>query len=125
MNTLDSETLENTSEKIIDLENITIKNYTHNDKKLLCKRITDVKKKNCYIRILKIIKEDNLKYTQNDNGIFFNLTNLSNELLTKIELILQEYENKKMITEQELIRKLTINTEESNDSSSITRNSYL
>ena len=125
MNTLDSETLENTSEKIIDLENITIKNYTHNDKKLLFKRITDVKKKNCYIRILKIIKEDNLKYTQNDNGIFFNLTNLSNELLTKIELILQEYENKKMITEQELIRKLTINTEESNDSSSITRNSYL
>jgi len=83
-----------------------IKSYSHNDKKLLVKRITDIKNKRCYIKIFKIIHTDNYKYTKNDNGIFFNLTNLSDEILTKIELVIKYYENKKIQTELQLIQNL-------------------
>jgi hypothetical protein len=68
--------------------------YTHNDKKLFVKRIGDIKNKKCYLKIFKIIHGDNFKYTKNDNGIFFNLTNLPDSILAKIETVLIYYENK-------------------------------
>ena len=74
-----------------------IKSYTHEHKKLLVKRITDIKNKRCYLKIFKIIYNDNYKYSQNDNGIFFNLTNVSDTVLNKIEQVIQYYENKKNI----------------------------
>lgn len=71
------------------------KKYSHNDKKLIVKRISDIKNKKCYIKIFKVINNDNLNYSRNDNGIFFNLTNLKDDTLNKIESILLYYENKK------------------------------
>jgi hypothetical protein len=83
---------ENITSDNISLKITTINNYNHNDKKILVKRIGDIKNKKCYIKIFKLIHGDNLSYTKNDNGIFFNLNNLSNELLTNIEYIIQYYE---------------------------------
>ena len=73
----------------------TVKQYTHNDKKILVKRIGDIKNKRCYLKIFKIIHGDNFKYTKNDNGIFFNLTNLPDIILSNIDTIVQYYEAKK------------------------------
>jgi hypothetical protein len=73
--------------------------YTYNDKKQLVKRISDIKYKKCYIKLFKVIYGDNLKYTKNDNGIFFNINNLSDDILLKIEAVIMFYENKKVASE--------------------------
>ena len=92
----------------------TIKIYSHNDKKLFVKRISDIKNKKCYLKIFKTIHGDNFKYTKNDNGIFFNLTNLPDNVLSKIETILIYYENKKNQNDQTMIKyNNSINTEDS------------
>jgi hypothetical protein len=109
MNSIDSDLTENITTSDIcntpNLNNIaSVKTYSHNDKKLLVKRIGDIKNKRCYIKIFKIIHGDNFKYTKNDNGVFFNLTNLPDSILHKIELVLQHYENKKFVNDQELIK---------------------
>ena len=83
---------ENITSDNINLSITTVKNYSHNDKKLLVKRIGDIKNKKFYIKIFKLIHGDNLSYTKNDNGIFFNLTNLSDEILTNIENVILFYE---------------------------------
>ncbi len=95
---------------------IKIKTYTHNDKKLLVKRITDIKVKKCYIKIFKIIHGDNYQYIKNDNGVFFNLTNLSDEVLSKIEYIVQHYEKKKSTAEQQMKTMHTIDSVYTEDS---------
>ena len=97
-----------TSDNII-INNIEIKNYTHNDKKILVKRIGNIKNKKCYIKIFKLIHGDNLSYTKNDNGIFFNLTLLSDEILTQIEQIILYFENIKNQNEKTLMDRLSEN----------------
>jgi hypothetical protein len=78
-----------------------LKTYTHNDRKNLNKRMSEIKAKNCYKKIFKIVHEENLKdpkknkYTTNDNGVFFNLNTMTDELLSKIEAIILYYEVKK------------------------------
>ena len=88
----------------------TVKQYTHNDKKILVKRIGDIKNKRCYLKIFKIIHGDNFKYTKNDNGIFFNLTNLPDIILSNIDTIVQYYEAKKSHNELLLIQNLNNNS---------------
>jgi hypothetical protein len=92
-----------------------IQNFTHSDKKLLVKRITDIKNKKCYIKIFKIIHNDNLKYTKNDNGIFFNLNNLSDKILSEITYIVRYYEEKKLINENILKNINNINNQSHDD----------
>ncbi len=62
-----------------------IKNYTHNEKKELVKKIEKVTTKAHYKQIFKIIKSSGSKITQNSNGVFFNMNELNNETLQKIE----------------------------------------
>jgi len=97
-----------TSDNII-FNNMDIKTYTHADKKILVKRIGDIKNKKCYVKIFKLIHGDNLSYTQNDNGIFFNLSILTDQILTQIEQIIIYYENIKNQNVQTLINKLAEN----------------
>jgi hypothetical protein len=100
--TIASETIKNT-----ETDNLTnggkeiIKTFSHNDKKQLVKRMGDIKSKNCYIKIFKLI-HNTTKYTVNDNGVLFNLTTLPDDILTKIERIIVYYEQKKMANEIEL-----------------------
>lgn len=92
----DSEQTENiTMSEIIDTNN-NMKTYSHNDKKMLVKRIEDIKNRQCYLKILKVIHGDNFKFTKNDNGVFFNVSNLPDSILFKIDSIVQYYENKKI-----------------------------
>jgi len=94
---IDSECTETNTSEIYD-KNVINNNeppkvYTHTEKKLLVKRIEDIKIKKCYI--FKIIHADDFKYIKKENGIFFNLTELPDEILNKIDNIVKYYENKK------------------------------
>jgi hypothetical protein len=59
-------------------------------------KINKIKDKNILLEIFKISKNDLIKdgknkYSQNENGIYFNLLLLSDETLYKIDKILSEY----------------------------------
>ena len=131
MNSIESEITDNiTTSDVLNtnsINNIEYTNtYTHNDKKLFVKRIGDIKNKKCYLKIFKIIHGDNFKYTKNDNGIFFNLTNLPDSILAKIETVLIYYENKKNHNDQIMMKSNTnshIYTEDS-DMMSTSDNRY-
>jgi hypothetical protein len=58
------------------------------DKTYLVRRISEVKDENCYIRLFKLLIQENVKYMRNRNGIFFNVGLLSDDVLTKIDNIL-------------------------------------
>jgi hypothetical protein len=132
MNSIESELTDNiTTSDVLNTplnDNIELtKTYSHNDKKLFVKRIGDIKNKKCYVKIFKIIHGDNYKYTKNDNGVFFNLTNLSDSILTKIEAVLIYYENRK--SQSELLMKSKNDnsysyTEDSDMMSTSDRNRY-
>ena len=81
----------------ISICNNNYKKFSLFDKKQLIKRINDKKNKKCYLKLLNIIHNDNQKYTKTDNGIFFNITNLSNDILNNIDIILTFYESKQNI----------------------------
>ena len=124
MNSNDSDITENISISDIIQSNSndsfkTVKTYSHNDKKLLVKRIGDIKNKKCYIKIFKIIHGDNFKYTKNDNGVFFNLTNLPDSVLAKIETVLVYYENRKNQNEQIMMKTNNVNSIFTEDSDMI------
>jgi len=104
MNISDSDNI--TSDNI-KLNTTDIKAYTDIDKKLLAKKIGDIKNKKCYVKIFKLIHTDKLSYTQNDNGIFFNLSVLSDKLLNEIDNIVLYYQNIKNQNELLLINKLS------------------
>ena len=74
------------------------------NRKQLLSRIEQIKSKNIYLQIFEIIHKDKADYTINDNGIFFNLNKLNNEILIKIEDVLNNYDKNK-------INKITINYE--------------
>jgi len=42
-----------------------------------------------YIEIYKIIKQDNIKIMKNNNGVFINLDNLSQNVLNNLEKFIQ------------------------------------
>jgi hypothetical protein len=130
MNSIDSEHVDinntetNTDTNVDFTIKTTIKTYTHNDKKQLVKRLGDIKNKKCYIKIFRVIHGNNYKYTQNDNGIFFNLTNLPDNVLCSIENIINYYENKKNNNEIQLIKNIAINNI-SNSTNSNNNNLYI
>lgn len=71
--------------------------FTHQDKIDIIKRIENLslrkKKKKYYINLFNIINNSNTKYTNNLNGIFFNLNNLDNDIIIKIKIFLDNIEN--------------------------------
>ena len=71
-----------------------IKIYTHTEKKDLVKKIEKITSKLHYKQIFKIIKSSGVKITQNNNGVFFNMNELSNETLEKIENYIDNTQNK-------------------------------
>jgi hypothetical protein len=62
-----------------------IRQYNHNEKKELVKKIEKITSKNHYKQIFKIIKSSGVKITQNSNGVFFNMNELNNETLKNID----------------------------------------
>ena len=64
-------------------------------RQFMVKRLVAVKQRKCYIEILKLIVEHNVAYTVNMNGVFFNLSSLSDELAQRIDEIIKRYEQRK------------------------------
>ena len=73
----------------VNLEN-EIKKFTYQEKKKMVYRIEQIKSKRNYIKLFKIINKDNIKFTDNSNGIFINMNSLTDELLQKINLFLNQ-----------------------------------
>jgi hypothetical protein len=66
--------------------------YSISDKKLIVSKIDKIKNKKLYLKIFKIIHLDKCNYTINSNGIFFNITNINNNTLYKIDQLINKYE---------------------------------
>lgn len=69
------------------------KNFNMSDKTFLIRRINGIKNKKCYQDIFRLLLNQNINYTRNSNGIFFNLALLNDEILNKIDFILSFHEN--------------------------------
>ena len=69
------------------------KHFNMSDKTFLIRHINDIKNKKCYQDIFRLILNQNINYTRNNNGIFFNLALLNDELLNKIDFILSFHES--------------------------------
>lgn len=66
--------------------------YDHLEKKNIVRKIEQLKNKRYFIEIFKIIKNDNIKYTQNKNGLFIDMNQLSNGTINKIDNYLKTIE---------------------------------
>ena len=64
-------------------------------RQFMVNRIAAVKQRKCYIEIFKLIVEHKVAYTGNINGVFFNLSSLSDELAQQIDDIIKMYEQRK------------------------------
>ena len=64
-------------------------------RQFMVRRLAAVKQRKCYIQIFKLIVEHDVPYTINRNGVFFNLSPLSDELVRQISEILQRCEQRK------------------------------
>ena len=62
-----------------------------NDKMELVKRIRTVNKK-VYKKIFLLILKNDIKYSQNQNGVFINIDKISDNLLNDINELIKEYE---------------------------------
>ncbi|MFM7982653.1 MAG: hypothetical protein ACKPKO_25355, partial [Candidatus Fonsibacter sp.] len=58
-------------------------------------RLAAVKQRKCYIAIFKFIVEHNVPYTVNNNGVFFNMSPLPEELARQINEIMNRCEERK------------------------------
>ena len=61
----------------------------------MIRRLAAAKQRSCYIEIFKLIVEHKVPYTVNRNGVFFNLSPLSDELVRQIDEILKRCEQRK------------------------------
>ena len=68
-----------------------ISNY---DREMLVRRIKWVSDKRCHLQIPELIHTDDLLYTVNNNGVFFNLAVVPEASITKITEIVKRWEAK-------------------------------
>ena len=64
-------------------------------RQFMIRRLAAAKQRSCYIEIFKLIVEHKVAYTVNRNGVFFNLSPLSDELVRQIDEILKRCEQRK------------------------------
>ena len=76
------------------------KELTYNEKIDLQIKIKNLNKLE-HIEILKILINDNIKYTENNNGVFFNLRTLNNIVLNKINFFVNYCVNNKKLFKNE------------------------
>ena len=76
--------------------------YSCEDRKHIVDLIGNLKKDEDYIKIFEILTDDDANsYTQNSNGVFLNLSVVSDKTLKKVELYLSKM-NRKKINEIEM-----------------------
>ena len=62
----------------------------YNSKKKLVLKIKSLNNKQNYIELFKMIIENNIEYSSNSNGVFFNVSKLTDELFNKISNFIDE-----------------------------------
>ena len=60
-------------------------------KKDLVRRIGLIKKKKAHIEIFRVIADNNIEYTLNGNGIFFNLSAIDDGIIGQIDIVVKKY----------------------------------
>ena len=63
-----------------------------NDKLKLAYRIKEINKVELHKSIFKLLLMNSMNYTQNNNGIYFNISKLNDVTLYEIDSIVKEYE---------------------------------
>jgi hypothetical protein len=106
---------------ITDFSTTNSKIYSKNEKKIIASRMEQIKNKKINLKIFQIIYNDNGNYLINPNGVFLNLNNLSDISLSKIERVLNLYddlknEKKNEITWNNIIQNQEITVECTNES---------
>ena len=66
--------------------------YDYSKKKKIVYRIQNLKKRKIYIKLFKLILNENINYSLNNNGIFINVSKIKLESLIKIDKFLNEIE---------------------------------
>ena len=61
-------------------------------KRQLSRRLTNVKIKQCDLDVYKYLVDNNIDYTVNKDGVFFNVTILSDNAILDINEILKQHE---------------------------------
>jgi len=64
-------------------------------RQFMVRRLAAVKQRRCFLEILKLIVEHKVAYTVNMNGVVFNLSSLSGELVQQIDEIIKRCEQRK------------------------------
>ena len=80
--------------------------HTLTDKKAIMTRINNLKSKKHFVEIYKIIKDNNVTYSQNTNGVFINLTNIDDTILDKIVKYLNYIETRNSEIDSEYYNKV-------------------
>lgn len=73
--------------------------YSNIDRKIIQTRIEQITNKRIHLKIFKIIRDNSQNYMTNDNGTFFNLSNISDISLFQIEQLLNAYDLAKQTKE--------------------------
>ena len=60
-------------------------------RQFMIRRLAAVKQRRCYREIFKLIVEHKVAYTVNRNGVFFNLSPMSDEFSRQIDEILKRF----------------------------------
>ena len=66
------------------------------DKNILIQRLRNIKNKKCYIKIFKLILDNNIEFSKNSNGIFFNTIDISDDIMCEIDGVVSYYESYNM-----------------------------
>ena len=61
----------------------------------MVRRLAAVKQRKCYIQIFKLIRERDVPYTVNNNGVFFNMSHLPDDVVRKSDEIIKRCEERK------------------------------
>ena len=62
------------------------------DKRILIRRLQEIKSKTCFKKIFVIVHNASIPYSTNNNGVFFNISDLNDNDITEIEQIISYYE---------------------------------
>ncbi|MFM7982101.1 MAG: hypothetical protein ACKPKO_22560 [Candidatus Fonsibacter sp.] len=65
------------------------------NRQFMVRRLAAVQQRKCYIEVFKLIVEHNVPYTVNNNGVLFNMSPLSEELVRQTSEIIKRCEERK------------------------------
>ena len=80
--------------------------FTLEDKKCIMTKIQNLKNKKHYMHLYRLIKENNVTHSQNTNGIFINLNNISDDILEKIVQYLNYLDTRNSEIDSEFYKKV-------------------